>query len=163
MNIFANVFSMIFNSKSLPLVDKKSVTPNQTVYERLSSMDQVFYAYNDDLDQLPFELGEDGNVGQNSVFDDDDNCYLTADNCPGVNVDGTPMVDCNIDINGNPYGITDDLTFDTSDDSMIFDEHSAMFEDSTTDMFEDPLTDMFSDDSSDMFEDSFSSFDDDNY
>ena len=160
MNIFANVFSMIFNSKSLPLVDKKSVTPNQTVYERLSSMDQVFYAYNDDLDQLPFKLGEDDNVGQNSVFDDD--CYSTVDNCPSVNVDGTPMVDCAIDIRGNAYGVVEDGWMN-DETAMSFEDTSSAFDDSFNNVFEDSSTDMFSDDSSDMFEDSFSSFDDDNY
>ena len=50
---------------------------------------------------------------------------------PSVNIDGTPMIgDSNIDVNGNPYGVTDSLfstatTTDMFGDSGSFSSFSA--------------------------------------
>jgi hypothetical protein len=60
-----------------------------------------------------------------------------VDTTPSTNVDGTPMCG-SIDVNGNPYGVTD-----------ISDCSSSMMDDSFTSI-----------DSSCSFDDSFSSFDD---
>ncbi len=154
MNIFANVFSMFFNNDPLPNVQKNhedTAVTESYVYRQLSSMDRVFYAYNDESDQVPFNLGDDDDdddVGYENDIDDD---FVTISHCPSVNVDGTPMLhnSC-IDIHGNAYGITSDTFQDDSIDMMT--DNSMIFEESSTDVF--------NDDSSDMFEDSFSSFDD---
>ncbi|MBN2865095.1 MAG: hypothetical protein JXK16_03740 [Thiotrichales bacterium] len=164
MNVFANIFSMILNSNPQAEVEQKSVVSDSSIYERLSAMDTVFYAYNDD--ELPFDLIEPDNSEydgddhiSNNIFDDD---YLEGSTFPGVNIDGTPMVDCTIDIRGNAYGVVED-DWMNDETAMSFEDANNAFDDSFSNVFEDSSTDMFSDDSSDMFEDSFSSFDDDNY
>ena len=69
------------------------------------------------------------------------------DTAPAVNCDGTPMIaDSGIDIEGKPFGVCDDHTFDTSIDGTL--NHG----------FDDSLSSV--DDTSSSFDDSFSSFDD---
>jgi hypothetical protein len=71
----------------------------------------------------------------NWFFGNDSNEINTIE--PSVNIDGSPMCG-SIDINGNPYGVSD-----------ISDSTSSLMDDSFSSM-----------DSSCGFEDSFSSFDD---
>jgi len=53
--------------------------------------------------------------------------------CPAVNVDGTPMATCSIDIEGKPYGVTDTW----SDDHGIGTAHDFTADISTTHLFDD--------------------------
>jgi hypothetical protein len=133
--------------------DRVSATES-SVYDRLSAMDRVFYAYNDDDDQIPFELNDD--VGYYNDIDDDDEIknyddeFITiSPSCHSVNIDGTPFLGCSqVDIYGNPYGVTNTDMFEDSSCDMIEDTSIDMFEDTSCDMFDDDGMDcdMFSDD-----------------
>jgi len=138
LNIFANFFSMFLNTDPLTSFKEKSDVSESLIHERLSSMERVFYAYNDDDDQVPFELASD-NVGSYNDIDYEDDFFTISPICHGVNIDGTPMADCSSDINGNPFGVTSPDLFE--DISMDIDTSIDMFEDDDI-----GCNDMFSDD-----------------
>lgn len=52
----------------------------------------------DDLQHTPMEIDENRALGD---------VVAPAAFCPTVNIDGTPMVTCWLDIEGKPYGVTD--------------------------------------------------------
>jgi hypothetical protein len=138
---------MFFNTDPLPGFNEKPGVGESFMHDRLSSMDRVFYAYDDDKDQVPFDLGSDDDVGYyNDIYDDG----FETINCHSVNVDGTPFVGCSaVDVKGNVFGVTDDIFEDNSmgmfDDDIGCDD---IFEDNSMDMFDDDIgcDDMFSDD-----------------
>jgi hypothetical protein len=77
-----------------------------------------------------------------SIFSDSSGPMI--DTTPSVNIDGTPMIG-NVDIHGNPFGITSDDTFSCS---TMFDDSpgcgSNMFDDAFNNcdnsMFDDTLS-----------------------
>ncbi len=153
---------MFLNTDPLHKINEKSGVCESSIHDRLSAMDRVFYAYNDDDDQIPFELNDDVVGYYNDIDDDDeiknyDDEFITISPlCHSVNIDGTPMLSCNFDIYGNPYGVTNtDMFEDTSSSDICEDTSCEMLEDTSIDMFEDTSCDMFDDDGMDcdMFSD----------
>lgn len=76
-----------------------------------------------------------------NCFDDSTDSW-THDSGPSVNIDGTPMMG-NVDIHGNPYGVT---SYNFDDDSMFSDDSCSMFDDDSSSMFDDDSSAMFDDD-----------------
>lgn len=62
-------------------------------------------------------------VGRSCFDDATDSCTHNSD--PFVNVDGTPMMG-DVDIHGNPYGVT---SYGFGHDSMFSDDSSSLFDD----------------------------------
>lgn len=134
MGLIADMLKDLFKFDTTHNLNERVSATQSSVYDRLSAMDKVFYSYNDDDDQVPFELNDD--VGYyNDIDDDDDDFFTIKPVCPAVNIDGTPMASCSFDIHGNAYGIT----------SII--EDTSIDIDTSCDMFDDDIgCDMFSDD-----------------
>jgi hypothetical protein len=142
MGLIADMLKDLFKFDTTHDINERVSATQSSVYDRLSAMDRVFYAYDEDNDQVPFSLGSDNDdVGYyNDINDDDeiknyDDEFITISPsfCHSVNIDGTPFLGCSqVDIYGNPYGVTS----------------TDMFEDTSSDMFEDDGMgcDMFSDD-----------------
>ena len=59
-------------------------------------------ASGDHRDNLAYPFWDDG---RRPVWDSDACCAHQTGYCPPVNIDGTPMVDCFIDIEGKPFGV----------------------------------------------------------
>jgi hypothetical protein len=91
-----------------------------SISDNLSASESVFYAYNDDSDQVPFELGNDDVGYYNDI----------SSHCQDFNIDGTAMIDCTFDINGDVFGdpssLHDDMFSESCFDNDMF---SSCFDD----------------------------------
>jgi len=122
LGLIADIFRSIFSVESYPgdyeKSDNSSSASESSIHQRLSEMENVFY--NDDGDELPFELSDNylEDVGYDN--DDDFNDSIEFEDfsaCPSMNIDGTPMIeDSCIDINGDAYGDPSSLHDDMFDD-----------------------------------------------
>lgn len=154
MGLIADMLKDLFKFDTTHDINERVSATESSVYDRLSAMDKVFYAYNDDDEQVPFELNDD--VGYYNDIDDDeiknyDDEFITISPsfCHSVNIDGTPFLGCSqVDVHGNVFGVTSPDMFEDTSCEMLEDTSIDMFEDTSCDMFEDDGMgcDMFSDD-----------------
>jgi len=115
LGLIADIFCTIFGvTNNVKVEEEKSAVSELSIHERLARYDASFNSF-EEHDELPFELSDNyDDVGYYSDVDSEeyDEFIFEVDDykpfCHDFNIDGTAMISCDFDANGNSFGITND-------------------------------------------------------